>query len=105
MGSRLEGIVAFRMEAADFARPFLKVEHVFFCHFMTGKGIERMASHEARLIFALEAATRGIQNRIYTPIFLSGELSRCRICPAQEVCFPASGDLMEWFLPGEAIFR
>ncbi|HVP22050.1 MAG TPA: hypothetical protein VMS73_09345 [Anaerolineaceae bacterium] len=102
VGRKLEVIAAFYMEAADPAKPFPQVEKVVYRHWMSGKTVERRQLREARLIFALEAAKRGIQAGIYLPQFLSGDLSRCRQCPAQEVCIPASGDLMEWFLPGEA---
>jgi hypothetical protein len=50
----------------------------------------------------LDAALRGIEAGIYTPQFLSGDLSRCRGCPAREICTPFLGDISEWFLPGEA---
>jgi hypothetical protein len=90
------------MESADPARPFPKVERVIYRHFMTGKTVERKSVREARLIFALEAARRGIEAGIVIPQFLSGDLSRCRQCPAQEVCIPGSGDIEEWFLPTEA---
>ena len=99
---RLEVIAALEMQAADPMRPFPPVERVVYRHFMSGKTVERRSVREARLVFSLEAAVRGIEARIYTPQFLSGDLSRCRQCPAREICVPASGDLAEWFLPGES---
>jgi hypothetical protein len=50
----------------------------------------------------MDVARRGIEIGYFIPQFLSGDLSRCRTCPAQGICIPASGDLVEWFLPGEA---
>jgi hypothetical protein len=49
-------------------------------------------------------ARRGIHTGIFTPEFLSGDLSRCRGCPAHEIWIPVSGDFFDWFLPGEAAF-
>jgi hypothetical protein len=77
---------------------------VISLHFMTGMTIERRRVRQTRLVFAMDMARRGIQTRIFMPVFLSADLSRCRICPAQEICIPAAGDITEWFLPGEIAF-
>lgn len=89
------------MESADPAKAFPPVEKVIYRHWMSGKTVERKFVREARLVFALEAARRGIEAGIYIPSS-SGDLSRFRQCPAQTVCIPTSGDLVERFLPGEA---
>jgi hypothetical protein len=97
-------IAALEMQSVDSHRLFHKVGRVVYRHWMTGKMIERRQVRPARLGFAMEAARRGIEAGIFTPQFLSGDLSRCRACQAREVCIPASGDIAEWFLPGEAEF-
>jgi hypothetical protein len=102
VGRRLEVIAALEMGSADPDRPFPKVERVVYRHWLTGKTLERRRVRLARLVFSLDAARRGIEAGIFTPQFLSGDLSRCRGCRAREICIPASGDISEWFLPGEA---
>jgi hypothetical protein len=101
VGRRLDVIAALEMQGADPDRPFYKVERVIYRHFMTGKTIERRRVRQARLVFALDMARRGVQAGIFTPEVLSGDLPRCRICPALEICIPAVGDIIEWFLSGE----
>jgi len=103
IGRRLEVIAAMEMQAVESEKSFPKVERVIYRHFMSGKTLERRSVREARLVFALEAAVRGIEAGIYTPQFLSGDITRCRGCPAREICIPASGDLFEWFLPGDSV--
>lgn len=101
VGRRLDVIAGLYMTAADPERPFPKVEKVVYRHFLSGKTLERRSVRQARLVFALEAVRRGIEAGIFIPQFLSGDLTRCRLCPAQSICIPASGDILEWFLPGE----
>jgi hypothetical protein len=83
-------------------KPFPPVGKVIYRHLMSGKTIERKRMRTARLSFAFEAARRGIQARVFIPQFLSGDLSRCRGCRAQEVCITPQGDISEWFQPGGA---
>lgn len=101
VGRRLDVVAAMYMQSADAEKPFPPVERVVYRHFLSGKTIERRRVRQSRLVFALDAARRGIQAGIFTPQFLSGDLTRCRACPAQAVCIPPGGDLAEWFLPGE----
>jgi hypothetical protein len=101
VGRRLDVIAALEMQSEAPEKPFPRVERVVYRHFMTGKTIERRRVRPARLVFALDKARRGIQTGIFTPEFLSGDLSRCRKCQAQEICIPAVGDIIDWFLPGE----
>jgi hypothetical protein len=103
VGRRLDVIAALDMQSADLEKPFPRVERLVYRHFMTGKTIGRKRVRPAWLVFALDMARRGIQPGIFTPQFSSGDLSPCRGCRARarEICEPFSGDIPEWFLPGE----
>lgn len=101
VGRRLDVVAALSMQAADPEKAFPPVERAVYRHFLSGKTVERRRVRPARLIYALDAARRGIEAGLFTPQFLSGDLTRCRACPAQQICTPPSGDLAEWFLPGE----
>jgi hypothetical protein len=63
--------------------------------------IERRRVRQARLVFAMDMARRGIQAGIFAPELLSGDLSIYRICPAEKTSIPTDGDIITWFLSGE----
>jgi hypothetical protein len=99
---RLDVLAALQMIPAGPHKPFPPVGKVIYRHLMSGKTIERRRVRAARLSFAFEAARRGVQAGVFIPQYLSGDLSRCRGCRAQEVCITPQGDISEWFQPGSA---
>ena len=67
-------------------------------HLISGKSKPLRNLRTARAVLGVEYVLNGIFNDIFYPAFLSGDLNRCRECPARSVCL--SGDAANWVLPG-----
>jgi len=67
-------------------------------HLISGKSKTLRNLRTARAILGVEYVLNGIFNDVFYPAFLSGDLNRCRECPARSVCL--SGDVANWVLPG-----
>ena len=67
-------------------------------HLISGKSKTLRNLRTARAILGVEYVLNGIFNDIFYPAFLSGDMNRCRECPARSVCL--SGDVANWVLPG-----
>ena len=102
VGRRLDVIAGLSMTAADPERPFPKVEKVVYRHFLSGKTLERRSVRQARLVFALEAVEAWDRSRDLHPRVLIRGPDPLPAVPGPGICIPASGDILEWFLPGES---
>jgi hypothetical protein len=76
------------------------VHKILIRHLMSGKDVARKRLRTSRLSLALLHGVRGIQADLYLPQFLSGDLSRCRRCPAERICLDADEDPIEAAYPG-----
>ncbi len=99
--SDLRVIAALHMEPLAGGTPqFGEVTGVTYRHVASGWKHFRRRAGSGRLTAVLEAALRGIQEAVYTPMFLT-DLSRCQACPMQGPCFNSGGlDALEALSPG-----
>ena len=97
-GRNLAAIALSLYDGAD--RGVAPVQKVLIRHLMSGKDVARKSLRTSRLSFALLHGVRGIQADLYLPQFLSGDLSRCRQCPAERLCLDADADPIETAYPG-----
>jgi hypothetical protein len=76
------------------------VQQVLIRHLMSGQTVARRQLRTSRLSLSLLHAARGIQAELYLPQFLSGDLGRCRRCPAASLCLDREEDPIEAAYPG-----
>jgi hypothetical protein len=100
-GRDLRVIAALHMEPLAGGTPqFGEVTGVTYRHVLSGWKHFRRRAGIGRFTAVLEAALRGIQEAVYTPMFLM-DLERCRACPMQGPCFNSGGlDALEALSPG-----
>ncbi len=101
IGRDLRVIAALHMEPiADETSQFGEVTGVTYRHIASGWKHFRRRAGSGRLTAVLEATLRGVQEAVYTPMFLT-DLSRCQTCPMQGSCFNSGGlDALEALSPG-----
>jgi hypothetical protein len=92
-------IAAPLMRARPPGDPFPPIKAVIYRHLLSGEEVVRRAVRPSRLVQALLMFERGVSAGIYTPQFLSGDLSRCLACPARSLCLDRE-DTLEHFYPG-----
>lgn len=74
-------------------------------HFQSAQQLDRKALRLSRLSFAVTTAMRAIENNIYVPAFLGGDMSRCEQCPAKGQCLGENEDVYEHYVPGLVSLR
>ena len=95
-----EMIAAHRITRLTSGEKLPPVASVSIHHMMTGEKYMRRDVQDFRLAMVLEIARRGIEANVFTPHYLSGDISLCKKCGWFNACMDRNGDLLSTILPG-----